>query len=72
MGKGTVYSWLVSKHPNDVEDVGRIVVLVDMDEGVRMAANFAAETQAVVGERVTVAFVQVDGQALPEFRRVEE
>lgn len=70
-GKGTVYSWLVSKHPNDLEDAGRIVVLVDMDEGVRIAANFAGETQPVVGERVAVAFVQVNGQTLPEFRRAE-
>ena len=38
-GRGTVYAWLVSHHPNDPEGDGRIVVLVDLDEGLRLVSN---------------------------------
>ena len=37
-GRGTVHTWIVSHHPNQ-HDGGRIVVLVDLEEGIRMVSN---------------------------------
>lgn len=69
-GMGTIYSWLISRHPNASEEEGRVVVLVDMDEGLRITANLAAGMTAAVGARVKVAFATHDGVKLPEFRTI--
>jgi uncharacterized OB-fold protein len=37
-GRGCVHTWLVAHHPTR-EDESRIVVLVDLEEGVRMVSN---------------------------------
>ena len=65
-GRGTVYSWVLSHHPTEP----RIVVLVDLEEGVRLVANLqgVAPSDVVNDLPVEVFFAPVDGVVLPQFR----
>ena len=69
-GLGSIYSWVVSHHPTEPDAEPRIVVLVELDEGVRLVANL----QGVPWEEVRndlpveVFFADVDGVQLPQFR----
>ena len=69
-GRGSIYSWVVSHHPTEPDAEPRIVVLVELDEGVRLVANL----QGVPWEEVRndlpveVFFADVDGVQLPQFR----
>src|SRR5438128_1885639 len=38
-GRGRVYSWMLSQHPNRPDDEPSIVVLVELVEGVRLVSN---------------------------------
>ena len=38
-GRATVYSWLESQHPTEPDAAPRIIVLLDLEEGVRFVAN---------------------------------
>ncbi|MBX6391264.1 MAG: OB-fold domain-containing protein [Frankia sp.] len=69
-GRGTVHSWIVSRHPSQPDDAPRIVVLVDLAEGVRLVSNLREIDPADVrnGMAVTVFFDEVDGCWLPQFR----
>jgi uncharacterized OB-fold protein len=70
-GKGTVYSWILSHHPTEPDAEPRIVVLVDLDEGVRLVSNLIEVDQADVdnGMAVEVCFRQFEGGVtLPQFR----
>ena len=40
-GHGHVYTWIVSHHPTKPDAEPRIVVLVELDEGIRFVANLA-------------------------------
>jgi uncharacterized protein len=73
-GRGTVYSWIASHHPSEPDGEPRIVVLVDLEEGVRFVANLQgiALGDVTVGLPVEVFFAEVDGTVLPQFRPVEE
>ena len=66
-GLGTVYSWLISKHPGDPDAKGRIVLLVDMDDGIRIVANFEEGRDVAVGDRVKAGFGDINGMTLPVF-----
>ena len=46
-------------------------VLVDLDEGVRMLSRLIGPDResVAVGDRVAVAFVEIEGHKLPFFRR---
>jgi hypothetical protein len=71
-GTGSVYSWIVSHHPGKQDtpgDEGRIVALVELDEGIRLVANLAGTAAADVrnGQRVRVTFTEVGGVTLPQF-----
>jgi uncharacterized OB-fold protein len=68
-GTGSVYSWVVSKHPSQPDDEARIVALIELDEGIRMVSNvLGIEVGAVTpGLRVQVSFPEVDGVKLPQF-----
>jgi uncharacterized OB-fold protein len=70
LGKGTIHSWIVSRHPNDRDGEHRIVVLVELDEGVRVVGNLIdLPMEQVQNEMdVEVCFVEVDGVLLPQFR----
>jgi uncharacterized OB-fold protein len=70
-GRGTIHSWIVSHHPTEPDDAPRIVVLVELDEGVRIVSNLDASVAEVENDMpVEVVFVEVDGVTLPQFRPI--
>lgn len=72
-GHGTIYSYTVARRPAGpafADDVPYVVVLVDLDEGVRMLSNLLTDdVESVrIGGRVVVRFDDVaDGVTLPLF-----
>ncbi len=72
-GRGTVYSWIVSRHPSQPDDNPRIVALVELAEGVRLVSNLIGIDAADVRNdmEVEVTFVEY-GQdlLLPHFTPV--
>jgi uncharacterized protein len=70
-GRGTVYSWIVSRHPTAPDTQPRVVVLVQLDEGVRVVSNLVEADPGDVRNDmpVEVVFVDYDGTVLPQFRR---
>ena len=69
-GRGRVYSWILSHHPTEPDERPRTVVLVDLDEGVRLVSNLVDGAEPEVGMAVEVTFASVDGVTLPQFRAV--
>jgi 3-oxo-4,17-pregnadiene-20-carboxyl-CoA hydratase alpha subunit len=69
-GRGVVYSWIVSRHPSEPERSPRIVALVELEEGPRLVSNLqdVAAAQVVTGMPVELAFAEIDGVRLPQFR----
>jgi uncharacterized protein len=69
-GRGKVYSWVASQHPTADDLTSRIVVLLDLEEGVRFVSNLVEIGLADIrfGLDVELIFVDYDGQALPQFR----
>ena len=74
-GHGTVHSWVVHHHPPlRGLDLPVTVLLVDLDEGVRLVADLdpADAGQVDIGMPVQVFFVRVDDDVtLPRFRRAD-
>ena len=74
-GRGTIFSFThvaVSFHGADWEaQLPYTVVLVDLDEGVRMVSRLTGETRADVrfGDVVAVTVPIIGGQRLPYFER---
>lgn len=70
-GRGTVYSFVMPHHPPlPWFDDGYIVVLVELDEGVRLVSNLVDVTSDAVsiGMPVTVRYTEFDdGLVLPLF-----
>jgi len=71
-GRGTVYSWVLSHHPTEPDAEPRVVVLVDLDEGVRMVGNLTGTPWHDIRNEAPVEayFADVDGVPLPQFRVV--
>lgn len=71
-GAGALCSWIVSHHPSEPDPEPRIVVLVEMAEGVRMVSNLIDVEPACVENDMAlqVAFVDTAGVRLPQFRPV--
>jgi len=67
-GRGTIYSWVVSQHPTEPDAEPRTVVLIDLDEGVRLVSNLVGGGSPANGARVEVTFATVDGVPLHQFR----
>jgi uncharacterized OB-fold protein len=69
-GRGSIYSWVVSHHPTEPDTEPRIVVLVELEEGVRLVANLQGLPWGEVRNDlpVEVFFADVDGVRLPQFR----
>jgi len=69
-GRATVHAFIVSKHPTRPDDAPRLVVLVDLEEGVRMVSNLVdVDVRDVrIGMPVEATFRVVDGTKLPQFR----
>ena len=71
-GRGTVHSWIVSRHPSRPDEDPRVIALVQLDEGVRLVSNLVdvAIDDVVNDMAVEVRFADVDGVRLPQFRPV--
>lgn len=69
-GRGSVYAWLLSHHPTEPDAGPRIVVLVELAEGVRLVSNLVdvAPEDVHNGMEVEACFVDYDGVVLPQFR----
>jgi uncharacterized OB-fold protein len=69
-GRGTVHSWIVSRHPSLSDEVARIVALVELEEGVRLVSNLQdVDPDHVRNDMdVEVVFREIDGVKLPQFR----
>jgi len=68
-GRGTVHSWVESHHPGRPDDERRIVILVQLEEGIRMVSNLRGVAVAAVRNDmpVQVCFTEIDGVGLPQF-----
>ena len=74
-GHGHVYTWIVSHHPTKPDAEPRVVVLVELDEGIRFVSNLArrrAEADVQNGMEVALSIEDVDGVVLPQFRPTAE
>jgi len=75
-GRATVYSWLQSHHPTEPDAAPRIIVLLDLEEGVRFVANLVdcALEDVHFGLPVELTWVEYpsmnreEPQILPQFR----
>lgn len=67
-GRGHIFSWLVSKHPSKPDAAPRTVILVDLEDGLRLVSNMVEGDEAVVGKPVELDFGEVRGMRLPLFR----
>lgn len=70
-GGGTIYSFVRHHHPHIPPfEVGHPIVLVELDEGVRIVADLiGASNNIAIGQRVQVEFTKVDDDlTLPQFR----
>ena len=75
-GRGTIYSFSIIHHPpSPFFEYPVLVVLVELDEGIRLVSNLldvdpaTVSGTALVGQAVEVMFVPTDGdQAVPVFR----
>jgi uncharacterized OB-fold protein len=67
-GRGTIHSWVVSVHPTELDAEPRTVVLVDLEEGVRLVSNLVGGGTPANDAPVEVCFADVDGVPLHQFR----
>lgn len=75
-GRAKVYSWIESQHPTDPSAAARIIVLLDLEEGVRFVSNLVESDLADVyfGQDVELCWqdfpsmTQEASQPLPQFR----
>ena len=68
-GRGTIFSWLVSKHPTKPDAAPRTVVLVDLEEGLRLVSNLVEDESVAIGDAVTLTFGETRGAKIPLFTR---
>lgn len=75
-GVGTVYSYVVHRHPPvPGKELPIVIALIDLDEGVRMVGEVAdvADDEIAIGMRLHVDFNRVDDDlTLPIWTRVPE
>ena len=75
-GHGTVYTWILSHHPNNDDDIPpRLVVLVNLDEGIRLVSNLVGiDRDDMTNDiEVTVDYAERDdGVVLHQFRPVAD
>jgi uncharacterized OB-fold protein len=68
-GRGTVFSWLVSKHPTKPDAAPRTVALVDLEEGLRLVSNLVEGETVEIGDAVSLTFGETRGARIPMFTR---
>jgi uncharacterized OB-fold protein len=75
-GLGTVFSYVVHRHPPvPGKELPIVIALIDLDEGVRMVGEVVdvADDEISIGTRLRVDFDPVDDDlTLPVWRRTEE
>jgi uncharacterized OB-fold protein len=69
-GRGTVLSWIVSRHPSAADDQPRVVALIELTEGARLVSNLREIDLTTVRNdmEVELFFADLDGVRLPQFR----
>lgn len=68
-GYGTILAAITSQHPNRPTDPATTIILVELDEGVRVVSNLIDPQEPPYEDRsVRVDFSEVDGATLPVFR----
>jgi hypothetical protein len=70
-GKGSVYAWIASQHPTELDEAPRIVALIDLAEGVRMVSNLQDVRLGDVYEGLPVEVFFDSTYGLPQFRPSE-
>lgn len=68
-GRGSVHTWIVSRHPTQEDAAPRIVALVDLEEGVRLVSNVvdAEPADVAIGLPLELCFRTYGEQVLPQF-----
>lgn len=68
-GKGSVYTYVVSKHPSLPDEDDRIVALIELEEGIRLVSNLQGVGVDDVRNdmAVEVTFTEFDDVVLPQF-----
>jgi uncharacterized OB-fold protein len=67
-GRGRIHTWIVSRHPSQPDPAPKLVILVDLDEGLRFVSNLVDAENVEVGAPVVLEFGEVKGRRLPLFR----
>jgi uncharacterized OB-fold protein len=69
-GRGTILTWIVSRHPTEPDAEPRVVALVELEEGVRLVSNIVDAAPGTVdnGLPVELTFATYDEVTLPQFR----
>lgn len=72
-GTGTVFSYVVHRHPPvPGRELPIVIALIDLDEGVRMVGEVADVDDLEIGARLRVDYQRVDDDlTLPVWRRAE-
>ncbi len=70
-GRGVILTWLKLQLPGMEVENPPVGILVDLDEGLRMASNLVDGDNARVGAAVRVEFGDVNGQRLALFHTVD-
>jgi uncharacterized OB-fold protein len=64
-GRGSVYSWIRPRHPQmPAFPQPFVVVVVELDEGVRLLSNLVGTQDAYIGMPVEVVFSRPDGETM--------
>jgi uncharacterized OB-fold protein len=73
-GTGTVYSYVVHRHPPvPGKELPIVIALIDLDEGVRMVGEVVGVDDLAIGDRLRVDYHRIDDDlTLPIWRRTEE
>ena len=72
-GRGRIYTWITSRHPNRPDEPPRVVILVELEEGVRLVSNLvdAPHDGPFDDLPVIVEFRDDRGARTPFFRLVD-
>jgi uncharacterized protein len=72
LGRGTVHSWVASHHPGRPDEEPRVVILVALDEGIRLVSNLQGVALADVRNEMPaqVCFAEMEGITVPQFEPV--
>jgi uncharacterized OB-fold protein len=69
-GRGRIVSWMMSHHPNRPDDPPTVVILVELEDGIRVVSNLVDPPGGGPYEdlAVEVEFDDQDGAVIPVFR----